>query len=280
MHAKCMPRRRQEEKASGGSLSLEASLSLAGRVLRNTPPHGVREVLVLMGAVSTHDDRDIFKTVKEELEGAHAVTVHILSLSAEMFVCAKIAERTLGSYRVVADESQLRDALKAFVAPRAIPLKLRRENAWIPMAFPTQVNHGYPAQCACHKKFSFQGWFCEKCRCALLCLCLWSFIVLLSCCCLLLQSRLSLLFLLFVYVCVFFHSLRLLFCVRKLPLASLASLLLSSRFSTLPANWTVGSSAVRSSLMLSCAVLFCALLSCPVRSCPALCCSAPHTNSV
>lgn len=94
----------------GGEFSLQNGLEVAGRSLGHQPRHGSREIVVLLGALSTCDPGNLLTETLPRLQAAH-IRVSCLGLSAELYVCRKIAEETGGVMGVCLDKSHYRDWL-------------------------------------------------------------------------------------------------------------------------------------------------------------------------
>lgn len=126
------------EGKSAGELSLQNALETASRSLSQIPSYGSREVLVVTGSLSTVDPGNIFDTIAE-LRHNH-VRVSVIGLSAEIFVCKTIADKTGGKYHVALDKEHFRNVLMAEVPPVVAEAgshaKLARK--WIRMGFPQQ----------------------------------------------------------------------------------------------------------------------------------------------
>lgn len=81
----------------GGEFSLQNALMSALSSLRHVPPYGTREVLVLMGSVSTSDPSDIASTIAELKK--ENIRCSVIGLAAEMHVC-RLLTKTTGGQRL------------------------------------------------------------------------------------------------------------------------------------------------------------------------------------
>mmetsp|Transcript_3404 Transcript_3404/g.5455 ORF Transcript_3404/g.5455 Transcript_3404/m.5455 type:complete len:494 (+) Transcript_3404:254-1735(+) len=162
---------------SGGEFSLQNTLESAIASLRHIPPYGSREILVVMGSLSTCDPGNIFETFKTLQE--HKIRVSVIGLAAQMHVCKKLTECTKGRYDVVRKSSQTssdncyEDCVLAHVKPFGIEISStnqqgagtgRKIRKWIRMGFPRKKTTNYPTLCSCHDEFSYTGYFCPKCK--------------------------------------------------------------------------------------------------------------------
>eukprot|EP00466_Bigelowiella_natans_P016246 jgi/Bigna1/92557/estExt_fgenesh1_pm.C_310030 len=133
---------------SGGEFSLQNTLECAIASLRHIPPYGSREILVVMGSLSTCDPGNIFETFKTLQE--HKIRVSVIGLAAQMHVCKKLTECTKGRYDVVRKSSQTssdncyEDCVLAHVKPFGIEISSTNQQ--------------------CHDEFSYTGYFCPKCK--------------------------------------------------------------------------------------------------------------------
>lgn len=147
----------------GGDLSLQNGLEHALDSLEQIPLYGSREVLVVMGSLSSCDPGDIYQSL-DRLRAAR-VRVSFVSLAAEMHVSRHIANETSGTYAVATKASHMRELLFRHVVPLPTPEshrggELRR---WVRMGFPQKFTETHPSMCACHKRFVYSGFRCPKC---------------------------------------------------------------------------------------------------------------------
>ncbi|XP_035829288.1 general transcription factor IIH subunit 2 [Aplysia californica] len=159
-------------RACQGEISLQNSLELALSTLRHMPSHASREVLFLMGSLTTCDPGDVRETVKSMVEAN--VRCSVIGLSAEVRLCKTLAQHTGGSYGVIIDESHFKDLLGQQVTPP--PASSQTESSLIKMGFPHHALVGdkdkeeKPSMCMCHldsgtaQGFSTSGYFCPQCK--------------------------------------------------------------------------------------------------------------------
>jgi transcription initiation factor TFIIH subunit 2 len=131
-----------------GEFSLQNGIEVAGRSLGHMPKHGSREVLVMVGALSTCDPGDVLVDSLPRLLGA-SIRVSCLAMCAEMHICRKISENTGGIMGVAMDGRHLKDLLMNFIAPPpALKNDARDEgmNAceFVAMGFPTRMELDLP----------------------------------------------------------------------------------------------------------------------------------------
>eukprot|EP00656_Telonema_subtile_P054830 TRINITY_DN8283_c0_g1_i1.p1 TRINITY_DN8283_c0_g1~~TRINITY_DN8283_c0_g1_i1.p1 ORF type:complete len:442 (-),score=101.88 TRINITY_DN8283_c0_g1_i1:87-1337(-) len=149
---------------SGGEPSLQNALLMAHDMLGSIPQYGVREVLVLWGALSTVDPEDVFETIGT-LEQSQ-VRCSVISMSAEMHVCRHLCTSTTGSSFVAQSVPHLKELVMAHSAPAAC---LRSSGAapeayLILMGFPCSVSERHKAFCACHNQVKGGGYLCPRCQ--------------------------------------------------------------------------------------------------------------------
>jgi len=129
-----------EPPAKGGEFSLQNGLEVAGRSLGHQPRHGSREIVVLCGALSTCDPGNILTETLPRLLTAN-VRVSALALSAELYICRKLAEETGGVMGVCIDKSHFRDWLMGgqCVPPPALKRLHEMGCEMVKMGFPTRT---------------------------------------------------------------------------------------------------------------------------------------------
>ncbi|KRX38695.1 General transcription factor IIH subunit 2 [Trichinella murrelli] len=103
------------EEIPSGEFSLQNSLETANEMLRHMPSHSSREVLVIMGSLSTCDPGDIEESL--EILKRNNIRCNFIALSAEMYICKRIAKATNGKYAVIIDEDDLKTLLSVFALP-------------------------------------------------------------------------------------------------------------------------------------------------------------------
>lgn len=160
------------DKPCQGELSLQNSLELALQTLRHMPGHASREVLIIVGSLTTCDPADIHATIKTLQE--HNVRCSVIGLSAEIRVFKKLCQATNGQYSVILDESHFKDLLKQHVSPP--PATANTESSLIKMGFPHHSLTGdknseeKASMCMCHldrpggQGFGSNGYFCPQCK--------------------------------------------------------------------------------------------------------------------
>jgi len=174
-----------KDKPTSGEPSLQNALEMALSTLKNMPGHTSREILLLMGSLTTCDPGDIQETINSLK--AQSVRCSVIGLAAEVRICKWLCEETKGVYDVILDESHLSDLLLARIRPP--PATQQVESSLIRMGFPQHSLHP-PSNnsmngdnrngeiscvptvsvCACHAdSTSYQGpttlgYFCPQCR--------------------------------------------------------------------------------------------------------------------
>ncbi|KAI5072230.1 hypothetical protein GOP47_0012336 [Adiantum capillus-veneris] len=146
----------------GGDSSLQNALDLARGVLTQIPSYGYREVLIVYSALSTCDPGDIMDTL------AHCkmakIRCSLVGLSAEIYICKLLCERTGGIYSVALNENHL----KELILEHAPPPPALAESAiasLVRMGFPERSSEEAVALCACHKEVKIGSCYtCPQCR--------------------------------------------------------------------------------------------------------------------
>lgn len=115
-----------------GEPSLQNSLELAHNKLKIVPAHASREILIVMGSLTTCDPSDINVTIEQlKVDGIRCSMIH---LCAEIGICRQLAIHTGGTYGAVLDDSHFKDQLLAHIDPP--PATKTQEFALIKMGFP------------------------------------------------------------------------------------------------------------------------------------------------
>nr|CAG4646251.1 EOG090X05VA [Macrothrix elegans] len=161
-----------------GEPSLQNSLELAIKSLKNMPAHTSREVLILLGGLTTCDPGDIRQTIKSLKE--NNIRVSIIGLAAEVRICRHIAKETGGEYNVLLDDHHLKELILNMIQPP--PITGAMEASLVKMGFPggtPTIQNGSevtdsladhtPAFCLCHidneagVSLSSNGYNCPQC---------------------------------------------------------------------------------------------------------------------
>ncbi|XP_017014360.2 general transcription factor IIH subunit 2 [Drosophila takahashii] len=131
--------------------SLQNGLNLALKTLKVVPSHASREIVIIMGSLTTCDPVDINLTIDElKKEG---IRCSVISLSAEIHVARYLTQQTMGTFGAVLDDAHFRDQLMSQVDPP--PAAKTQHNSLIRMGFPHTKNEveGKDAplsMCMCH----------------------------------------------------------------------------------------------------------------------------------
>ncbi|KAJ2682710.1 hypothetical protein GGH99_004630 [Coemansia sp. RSA 1285] len=159
-HVAALADRRNRDLA--GDPSVQNALELAMHTLRRAPAHGAREIVCVLGSLTTCDPGDIERTL-DALKRC-GVRVSIVHLAAEVHVYRRICRETQGLYSVPESEHSLRDALFDHVAPPPV-VSARSTADMIQMGFPIKASYApVPTPCVCHHVLSFSGYICPRCR--------------------------------------------------------------------------------------------------------------------
>lgn len=129
-----------EPPAKGGEFSLQNGLEVAGRSLGHQPRHGSREIVVICSALSTCDPGNILTETLPRLQTAN-VRVSTMALSAELYICRKLAEETGGVMGVCLDKAHFSDWLLGgqCVPPPALKHLHEMGCEMVHMGFPTRT---------------------------------------------------------------------------------------------------------------------------------------------
>jgi len=124
-----------KEKPCGGEPSLQNSLDLVIQSLKNMPSHTSREVIVVMGSLTTCDPGDINKTISQAAK--LKIKCSVINLAAEVRIYRELATRTGGQHAVVLDDHHLQDLLSEHLNPP--PSLVAQQASLIRMGFPSHA---------------------------------------------------------------------------------------------------------------------------------------------
>ncbi|KAI6190392.1 GPN-loop GTPase 3 [Aphelenchoides bicaudatus] len=148
--------------ACTGEFSLQSSLNMALQDLQGQPSYASREIIVIMGSLSSIDPGNIFSTI--ETLKRNSIRCSIIGLNAEIYVGKKLCQTTGGRYDVVMDEGHYKNIFDEHMRP--VILNNDTDSDLIPVCFPTREAVFAPPACSCHKEeFSQldQFFICQQC---------------------------------------------------------------------------------------------------------------------
>ncbi|XP_019873844.2 general transcription factor IIH subunit 2 [Aethina tumida] len=153
-----------------GEPSLQNGLEMALSSLKLLPSHASREILIIMGSLTTCDPSDINTTIESlKTEG---VRCSVIGLAAEVHICRQLANQTGGTYNVILDDCHYKELLFQQIEPP--PAAMCLESSLIKMGFPHQIESDGKEEpltmCMCHvdstdegSKLSTGGYYCPQC---------------------------------------------------------------------------------------------------------------------
>lgn len=156
-----------------GEPSIQNGLEIALQTLKMIPAHASREVLMILGSLTTCDPGDITETIRTLKQ--ENIRCSVISLSAETRIMRYLTAQTQGIYSAILDESHYKDQLFQHIEP--LQTTSTQECSLIKMGFP----HGHVedtskkettmlSMCMCHldssegRKLSTSGYFCPQCQ--------------------------------------------------------------------------------------------------------------------
>lgn len=148
-------------RGANNSFSLQESLEMAKRSLSQIPLYGSREILIVMGALSTNDAGDVFKTLEGLVQ--NKIRTSIISLSGSLYVCKQATQGTKGIYGVAKNVEHLQKLLAEQVPPQPIPQGAKLKRRWIEMGFPKQEQATCPSLNMDMDTFTYSGHICPRC---------------------------------------------------------------------------------------------------------------------
>lgn len=167
-HSDIVKRRREKIiKENGitltGEPSLQNSLEICQRTLKQMPKHASREVLIIMGSLTTCDPGSLYDTINElKTEGIRCSTI---GLSAEVHICSRLTKETGGYYGIILDENHFLDLLRDHIPPPSS--SAHSESSLIKMGFPQHVTPRQSSKislCMSTKRFTLGGYYCPQCH--------------------------------------------------------------------------------------------------------------------
>jgi transcription initiation factor TFIIH subunit 2 len=128
-----------EGPLQGGEFSLQNGLEVAGRSLGHQPKHGSREIVVVTAALSTCDPGYLLTETLPKLQQAK-IRVSCFALTAELYICRKLAEETGGTMGVCLDKPHFRDWMQGQCVPPPTLKDQMLACEMIQMGFPTRTS--------------------------------------------------------------------------------------------------------------------------------------------
>ena len=144
-----------------GEPSLQNSLELAEKTLKNMPGHTSREILLIMGSLTTCDPGQVYTTIENAKK--QKIRCSVIGLSAEVHIYKFLTKETGGSFGVILDMSHFSDLLNDHVIP---PSDMSTESSLIKMGFPPHIpftQSGKVAFCMSNKQLGIGGYYCPQC---------------------------------------------------------------------------------------------------------------------
>ncbi|XP_014475117.1 PREDICTED: general transcription factor IIH subunit 2 isoform X3 [Dinoponera quadriceps] len=155
-----------------GEPSLQNSLELALKSLRLLPSHASKEILIIVGALTTCDPGDINDTIQNMK--SDGIRCSVIGLAAELYICKRMANFTGGEHSVALDDKHYKEQLSSHIDPP--PAATRLDAALVKMGFPHHALHSTATDtsmtvCMCHaessdesvKLMSTTGYLCPQC---------------------------------------------------------------------------------------------------------------------
>ncbi|KAH9412961.1 General transcription factor IIH subunit 2 [Dermatophagoides pteronyssinus] len=148
-----------------GETSMQNALQIAHSMLRYMPPHTSKEILFIMGSLTSCDPSDIHKTIDSLAKDN--IRCSVIGLSAEVYICKELTTKTNGVYNVAMEETHLKDLLFQYLNP--LPSSFT-ESTLMKIGFPKFEMNTVPSICVCHlddgdePKLTVSGYFCRQCN--------------------------------------------------------------------------------------------------------------------
>ncbi|CAF0779696.1 unnamed protein product [Didymodactylos carnosus] len=170
-----------------GESSIQNALELGLQTLKHMPKYSSREMLFVLGSLTTCDPGNISQTIK--LCKENEIRCSVISLSAEVRIFRKLCTDTKGLYHVIMDSTHFQELLQ--IHSRPLPALTKFESSLVRMGFPkyrvcsseSQTGNSpttttsltnkqeKASMCMCHLEqrdgstgFSISGYFCPTCE--------------------------------------------------------------------------------------------------------------------
>jgi transcription initiation factor TFIIH subunit 2 len=153
-----------------GDFSLQSALDLAASALALVPAFATREVIVVQGSHTTNDAGNILASIAEC--AAKRTRLSFVCLPGEVYVSARAARDTGGSFAVPETAEGIRQAMLTHCIPPPLPAVPPSGSAGggalvsavssVEMGFPTLLWDS-PGLCACHSDVKPHGFICPRC---------------------------------------------------------------------------------------------------------------------
>jgi len=128
-------------RVTKGLSSLQNTMKLAILALRHVPNYGHRELLIIYSSLSSTDPGSIEDTIQDAVE--NKIRISIVSLTAEIYVCKRIAHATGGTFSVAMDSQHLAEILRDLTTPSP-QLQEEQEERSMQTDFVYMVYMGFP----------------------------------------------------------------------------------------------------------------------------------------
>ena len=158
--------KKMQNEMCTGEMTLQNSLEAAQATLKHMPSHTSKEVLVIMGSLTSCDPGDIHSTIQSLR--SHNIRCSVIGLCAEVKVCRALVTDTKGTYDIVMDDAHLKNLVFDHLNPP--PAQKGSQSSLIRMGFSQYIHDDKetPAMCTCHlsknTNFSHHGYFCPQCH--------------------------------------------------------------------------------------------------------------------
>ncbi|EIW83165.1 Ssl1-domain-containing protein [Coniophora puteana RWD-64-598 SS2] len=152
-----------------GEPSLQNAIEMARNGMSHLPTHSSREILIVIGSLTTCDPGNIHDTLDSCVK--NKIRVSVVALAAEMKICRELCDKTGGQFGVALNEGHFKDLLFELVPPPAQRAVNRAGGGagstsadLMMMGFPTRLpDTTPPSLCVCHSDLKSEGFLCPRC---------------------------------------------------------------------------------------------------------------------
>lgn len=124
-----------------GTISIQNTFKLINETSKYLPNYGKREVIMLIGSLSTQDPGDVWNEI--EIMAENQFVVYVIHMSAEVYILKRISDFTKGEYHVALNEQSLEDLMMQYRDPPLLTIEelqtLEEQKGMIKVGFPSFV---------------------------------------------------------------------------------------------------------------------------------------------
>lgn len=153
--------RKVRTMSPSGNASLQNTADLVSTMLSPVPSYGMREMVVILGALSSCDPGDLFASI--DTLATERIRCSAIGLSAELHVLRVMTSKTKGTYSIAQNEFHFEELLATHVSPPPTTAK-QTSASLIRMGFPKLKHLKEPRRFVNNPNSSQKlGYECTRC---------------------------------------------------------------------------------------------------------------------